>query len=71
MSELIRLPNLDRVDDVYQQLLAMHEGLDEAESLKVSARLILTLANQIGDSRVVLQAIELAKATPVRVTACA
>ena len=66
MSELIRLPHLDRVDDVYQQLLALHEGLDEAQSLKVNARLILTLANHIGDSAVVLQAIELAKAVPQR-----
>lgn len=69
MSELIRLPHLDRVDDVYHQLLAMHEGLDDAQSLKVCARLILTLANHIGDSAVVLQAIELAKAVPVRATA--
>lgn len=61
MSVLIRHPNLDRVDDVYEQLLVMHEGLDEAQSLKVSARLILTLANHIGDSTVVLSAIALAR----------
>ena len=71
MSELIRLPKLDRIDDVYHQLLAMHEGLDDAQSLKVSARLILTLVNHIGDSTVVLQAIELAKAVPVRETSAA
>ncbi|MEX8193132.1 DUF2783 domain-containing protein [Comamonas guangdongensis] len=64
MSELIRKPNLDHVDDVYQQLLQMHEGLDEAQSLKVCARLILALANHIGDSEVVLSAIELARARP-------
>ena len=64
MSELIRLSNLDRVDDVYERLLAMHEGLDDAQSLKVCARLILTLANHIGDSTVVLQAIDLAAALP-------
>lgn len=60
MSQLIRTPNLDRVDDVYQQLLQMHEGLDESQSLKASARLILTLANHIGSSAVVLEAIALA-----------
>ncbi|MBV8249909.1 MAG: DUF2783 domain-containing protein [Comamonas sp.] len=64
IRELIRKPNLDHVDDVYQQLLAMHEGLDEAQSLKVCARLILALANHIGDSAVVMEAMELARATP-------
>ena len=61
MTQLIREPNLDHVDDVYQQLLQMHEGLDEAQSLKVCARLILALANHIGSSAVVQEAIELAK----------
>lgn len=61
MTALIRHPNLDRVDDVYERLLAMHEGLDEAQSLKVSARLILVLANHIGNSDVVLSAIALAR----------
>lgn len=63
MTALSRHPNLDRVDDVYERLLAMHEGLDEAQSLKASARLILALANHIGDSAVVLSAIALAAPT--------
>ena len=71
MSELIRHANLPRVDDVYQQLIAMHEGLDEAQSLKVCARLILTLANHVGDTEVVLQAIALARATPDKAAATA
>ena len=61
MSALIREARLDRVDDVYEQLIRMHEGLDEAQSLKLCARLILTLANHIGDSEVVLEAIALAR----------
>ena len=65
MSQLIRQPNLDRVDDVYQQLLQMHDGLDEAQSLKVCARLILALSNHIGSSSVVLEAIELARGPAV------
>lgn len=63
MTTLIRHPNLARVDDVYEQLLAMHEGLSEEESLRISARLILILANHVGDSEAVLSAIALAKAT--------
>ena len=65
MSQLIRQPNLDHVDDVYQQLLQMHDGLDEAQSLKVCARLILALSNHIGSSSVVIEAIELARGPAV------
>ena len=68
MSQLIREPNLDQVDDVYQQLLEMHEGLDEAQSLKVCARLILALSNHIGSSTVVLEAIELARGSAISST---
>ena len=65
MSQLIRQPNLDHVDDVYQQLLQMHDGLNEAQSLKVCARLILALSNHIGSSTVVLEAIELARGNAI------
>lgn len=68
MSQLIRQPNLDHVDDVYQQLLQMHDGLDEAQSLKVCARLILALSNHIGSSTVVLEAIELARGNAISST---
>ena len=68
MSQLIRQPNLDHVDDVYQQLLQMHDGLNEAQSLKVCARLILALSNHIGSSAVVLEAIELARGSAISST---
>ena len=38
-----------RGDDFYALLMKAHEGLDEAESMKLNARLVLILANQIGD----------------------
>ena len=68
MSQLIRQPNLDHVDDVYQQLLQLHDGLNEAQSLKVCARLILALSNHIGSSTVVLEAIELARGSAISST---
>ena len=37
------------------------EGLDEAQSLKVCARLILALSNHIGSSAVVIEAITMAR----------
>jgi hypothetical protein len=39
-----------RGDDVYAALLAAHEGLSEAESHALNARLVLLMANQIGDA---------------------
>lgn len=42
-------PNLDKPDEFYARLLAAHEGLDKAESDAFNARLILLMANRIGD----------------------
>lgn len=36
-------------DDFYAALMAAHEGLDTAESHALNARLVLLLANRIGD----------------------
>lgn len=38
-----------RGDDVYAALLQAHEGLSEAESHALNARLVLLMANRIGD----------------------
>jgi hypothetical protein len=57
MAELIVTPNLAGADDVYEQLVRLHDGLTDAESLKVWAKLVLTLANHIGDRAVIAQAI--------------
>ncbi|HBS51090.1 MAG TPA: hypothetical protein DEA05_13870 [Rhodobacteraceae bacterium] len=57
MADLILTPNLDRADDVYADLLAAHEGLDKKESDAFNARLLLILANHIGDRDVLRQAL--------------
>ena len=67
MAELITTPNLAGGDDVYERLVRLHEGLSEAESLKVWAKLALLLANHIGDRAVIEQAIALAR--PAKVAA--
>jgi 3-(3-hydroxy-phenyl)propionate hydroxylase len=61
MAHLITRPNIARADDIYQRLIEMTEGLNETEALRVSARLILTLINHIGDSEVIFQALALAR----------
>ena len=49
MTALNTAPNIARPDDFYARLLAAHEGLTKAESDAFKARLILILANHVGD----------------------
>ncbi len=58
---LIKSPNTAAPDDLYEQLLELHRDLNPEESQAVNARLILLLANHIGDPDVLSEAIELAK----------
>lgn len=44
-------------DLVYSELLAAHEGLSAEASTRLNARLLLILANQIGDPAVIRAAI--------------
>ena len=61
MSGLNLNPNLVKADDFYESLLAVHEGLSKAESDALNARLILVLANHIGDEAILAQALEAAR----------
>jgi len=36
-------------DDFYHQLMEAHEGLSQEQSQRLNARLVLIMANQIGD----------------------
>ena len=49
-------------DAFYEQLLDAHQGLSREASEALNARLILVLANQIGDSRVLSECIAAASA---------
>ncbi len=60
MSDLILTPNFDDSDGFYAALLDAHEGLDEAETHGLNARLVLILANHIGDHTVLDQALRAA-----------
>lgn len=67
MSDLVLTPNLGNPDDFYADLIAAHDGLEKTASEALNARLILVLANHIGDSSVLSQALRAAAAagTPV------
>ncbi|WP_457649736.1 DUF2783 domain-containing protein [Profundibacter sp.] len=61
MTDLITTPNIKGADDFYADLLALHEGHSKEESDAINARLILLLANHIGDRKVLEQAMKAAK----------
>ncbi|MSQ65009.1 MAG: DUF2783 domain-containing protein [Limnohabitans sp.] len=48
-------------DAFYEALMQAYEGLNESESQLLNARLILVLANHIGDLDVLKQAMEVAR----------
>jgi len=62
MADLVTAPNIPAPDDFYAALIGAHEGLSDEESAALNARLILILANQIGDMEVLRQALEAARA---------
>ncbi len=57
MSKLNTKPNLGDPDGFYARLMATHDGLSKAESDALNARLILILANHIGDEQVLKEAL--------------
>jgi Protein of unknown function (DUF2783) len=52
-----------RGDEFYECLIATHQGLSDAESRALNARLVVLLANHIGDLEVIAQACAAARAT--------
>lgn len=61
LEELITAPHLDAPDDFYEALIETHQGLDDAESHALNARLVLLLANHIGSQAVLRQALQAAR----------
>ena len=60
-------PHLQACDDFYEALIAAHQGLSTPESHAMNARMVLLLANHIGDQATLLQALQLARGTPLPV----
>ncbi|BEP51350.1 DUF2783 domain-containing protein [Variovorax sp. V116] len=61
---MITEPRIPDPDGFYAALLAAHEGLGEAQSADLNARLVLLLANQCGDQAVLLACIHAAAEDP-------
>ena len=54
-------PNIAAPDDFYQDLIDLHRGLSDGQSALVNAKLILLLANNIGDPEVLRAAMAAAR----------
>lgn len=56
--------NLQDADSFYEQLLDAHQGLIPQQSELLNARLILLLANQVGDAKVLKECVAAAAKMP-------
>lgn len=68
MSRLVTDPNLASPDDFYAALIDAHRDLATPQSHELNAKLVLLLANHIGDARVLGQALDAARASTLRAT---
>lgn len=62
MTGLVTAPNIPDPDGFYAELIGTHDGLADDESVALNARLVLILANHIGDREVLSQALAAARA---------
>jgi hypothetical protein len=61
MSPLNTEPNIPDPDGFYQELIAAQRDLDDEAAAQFQARLLLVLANHVGDRSVLSQALEVAR----------
>ena len=54
-------PNIAAPDDFYQQLIDLHRDLSDEQSALVNAKLILLLANHVGDAATLRAALAAAR----------
>lgn len=61
MASLITTAQLADPDALFNALVDAHRGLDDEASAALNAKLVLLLANHVGDPEVFREAVELAK----------
>ena len=61
---LERQPRIDDPDGFYEELIASQRDLGDDEAALMNAKLILTLANHIGDRQVLREALALCRPGP-------
>ncbi len=60
-SKLNLKSNITDHDALYQMIIEMHNDMNKEESESANAKLILTLANHIGEPAVIQEAIAIAR----------
>ena len=60
---LRRTLNLGAPDEIYNAIVSAHQGLSEEQCRAFDARLILLLANHVGDEAVIREALDAARDT--------
>lgn len=58
---LNRQPNIADADGFYQELIDSQRGLSDAQAEMLTTKLVLILANQVGDRELLREAIALAR----------
>jgi hypothetical protein len=66
MTPLITTPHFDAADDFYEALINAHQDLSTPQSHELNAKLVLLLANHIGDQAALAQALSLARDNVLR-----
>jgi hypothetical protein len=63
--KLIRTPNISHPDSFYQELIDAQRDMSDEQAEMFTTKLTLILANHVGDTEVLHEAITLAKSNPV------
>jgi hypothetical protein len=66
ITMLITEPNLQAPDDFYEELIEAHRGFDTAQSHELNAKLVLFLANQVGDQAVLIAILQAARESTLK-----
>jgi hypothetical protein len=61
MAPLVKESRFPEPDLAYRALIEAHRGLSDEQSARLNTRLVLILANQVGDDAILAEAIALAK----------
>jgi len=62
MGKLVTASRFNNPDDAYVTLIEARRGLSESAAMELDTKLVLILANHIGDIEILREAIALAKA---------
>ena len=66
-ATLNRQPNIPQVDGFYESLIHAQRGMSDDQADLFLAKLVLILANQVGDRAVLDQAVQLARSNTLAV----